>query len=155
MYRRIEEVPDAAFDVVTLFHVFEHLTDPLASLAELARVMAPAGRLVLEVPHARDFLLSFVDCPAFRAHTFWSEHLILHTRDSLRALLRAGNFETLSIEGVQRYPLANHLHWLATGKPAGHQHWHSLRDERLDQAWGDQLARLDLTDTLILEARRC
>jgi SAM-dependent methyltransferase len=153
MYRRIEEVPDRAFDVVTLFHVFEHLTDPLGTLAELARVTGKGGRIVIEVPHARDFLISFVDCTPFRAHTFWSEHLILHTRESLRALLRAGGFDVLSIEGVQRYPLANHLHWLAQGKPGGHVAWNTLRDARLDAAYGDVLARLDLSDTLVLEAR--
>ena len=154
VYRRLDAVKDASFDVVTLFHVFEHVQDPLALLRDVVRLLVPGGRLIIEVPHARDFLISFVDCPAFRAHTFWSEHLLLHTRESLRALVAHAGLDVLGVEGVQRYPLANHLYWLAEGKAAGHLTWNLLTDERLDQSWGDVLARLDMTDTLVLEARR-
>ncbi len=38
---------DRAFDVVTLWDVIEHVPDPAAVLAEVARVLAPDGRVVL------------------------------------------------------------------------------------------------------------
>lgn len=44
--------PDASFDCVTLLAVLEHLADPAASPRELARVLAPGGRVVLTVPSA-------------------------------------------------------------------------------------------------------
>lgn len=40
--------PDAAFDVVTLWDVIEHLADPLSVLVECRRVLKPGGILVLE-----------------------------------------------------------------------------------------------------------
>jgi SAM-dependent methyltransferase len=43
--------PGASFDVVTLFHVLEHLVDPDSTLAEVRRLLAPNGRLLLEVPN--------------------------------------------------------------------------------------------------------
>jgi SAM-dependent methyltransferase len=41
---------DCAFDVVTLWDVFEHLYDPLAILAEVRRILAPDGVLILRMP---------------------------------------------------------------------------------------------------------
>ena len=38
---------DASFDCVTCGYVLEHLPDPRPGLAELARVMAPGGRMLL------------------------------------------------------------------------------------------------------------
>jgi 2-polyprenyl-3-methyl-5-hydroxy-6-metoxy-1,4-benzoquinol methylase len=137
------------FDVVSLFHVFEHLSDPLAVLAEAKRCLKPNGTLIVEVPHARDFLLSFLNLEAFKEHTFWSEHLILHTRESLRTFLTAAGFKVSAVSGFQRYPLANHLHWLARHSRGGHKHWAFLRSDPLDTAYAAKLAELDATDTLI------
>lgn len=154
IYSELDDVPANEYDVVTLFHVFEHLMDPLGMLKALLARMAVGGRLVIEVPHARDLLISFARSEAFCRHTFWSEHLFLHTRETLRVLVAAAGFEVLTVQGVQRYPVANHLHWLAKGSPDGHSVWSMLADERLDGAYADVLARLDLTDTLTLEARK-
>jgi SAM-dependent methyltransferase len=40
-------LPGAAFDVVTLWDVIEHVAEPVPLLKEAARVLAPGGRLVL------------------------------------------------------------------------------------------------------------
>ena len=43
--------PDASFDVVLCTEVIEHTTDPRHAVAELGRVLRPAGILVLTVPN--------------------------------------------------------------------------------------------------------
>src|SRR5262249_53138007 len=40
-----------SFDIVTLFHVMEHVTNPRRVLAEVARVLKPDGVVVLQVPN--------------------------------------------------------------------------------------------------------
>lgn len=148
-YASIADVPDAAFDLITLFHVYEHIPDPLGFLQVLRRKVAPGGQLCIEVPHAHDALLDLYGSETFREFTLWSEHLILHTRESLRRFVKAAGFAICRIEGIQRYPLANHLHWLAKGRPGGHHVWSELCREDLDRSYARLLADLDRTDTLL------
>jgi hypothetical protein len=111
--------------------------------------MKKGGKIIVEVPHANDFLITFLECEAFKKFTFWSEHLILHTRESLKIFLQEAGFTRVVIKGYQRYPLANHLHWLAKGLPGGHMQWAALSSEQLDISYADLLAQIDRTDTLI------
>lgn len=137
------------FDVATLFHVFEHMTRPLEELQHIHQLLDTGGRIVVEVPHARDALITRFACLPFRKFTFWSEHLVLHTRDSLSRYLELAGFVDVQVTGVQRYPLANHLYWLSYGGPGGQARWPELRSGPVDQAYAELLDRADLTDTLI------
>ncbi|WP_084318601.1 class I SAM-dependent methyltransferase [Deferrisoma camini] len=153
VYSSLSEIPaQKRFDVVTLFHVFEHINNPIHFLKNIKKHMNTGGHLIIEVPHANDILISFFDLEDFKKFTFWSEHLILHTRTSLYRFIEAAGFSSIVIEGHQRYPLANHLHWLAKGGPGGHATWHFMRDTMLDSAYANLLARLDKTDSLIATA---
>jgi len=154
VYESIHDAEDEYFDVITLFHVFEHLLEPLDALRVIHSRMVGGSRLVIEVPHANDFLITSLNLDAFKAFTFWSEHLILHTRQSLEILLRKAGFLDVCVMGYQRYPLANHLYWLAKGKPGDHKEWSFLVNAELDSAYQNVLARLDKTDTLIAVARK-
>ncbi len=153
VYSSIEDVSDDDFDIASLFHVFEHLADPIGTLEIMRSKMANGAKIIIEVPHAKDFLISFFDLDEFKSFTFWSEHLILHTRESLRLFLEKAGFSDISIKGYQRYPLANHLHWLVKKKPGGHILWDHLRTLALDQAYAGMLSELDSTDTLIAIAK--
>jgi 2-polyprenyl-3-methyl-5-hydroxy-6-metoxy-1,4-benzoquinol methylase len=42
---------DSRFDVITLFHVLEHVTNPHELLAEVFRILRPNGALILQVPN--------------------------------------------------------------------------------------------------------
>lgn len=150
----IIESKDDYFEVVTLFHVLEHFTDPINTLKEIHSKMSSGAKIIIEIPHARDFLISFLENEAFKAFTFWSEHIILHTRDSIRRFLEEAGFNNIVIKGFQRYPLANHLFWLSKNKPGGHVAWSSLRTEQLDNEYSNMLCNLDMTDTLIIVAEK-
>ena len=149
----LEKLDDKSFDVCVSFHVLEHLPDPVEILSAIKNKLTNGGTLIVEVPHANDFLLSTLENENFKQFILWSQHLILHTRESLRRMLTHAGFQNIKIQGVQRYPLSNHLNWLANGKPGGHKSSLGLIDnEALEIAYAESLARIDATDTLVATA---
>jgi hypothetical protein len=53
------------------------------------------------------------------------------------------------VKQIQRYSLANHLHWLAKGKPGGHEVWSFFDSKQLDKAYEQQLAQIGKCDTIM------
>jgi len=150
----LESIEDGSLDVVVSFHVIEHLPNPLDTLKLVIRKVKIGGYILIEVPHANDFLLNAVACDEFKKFTLWSQHLILHTRDSLRKMLAFAGLKEIQIIGVQRYPLSNHLHWLSKGEAGGHKSLlSSLDSDILFDAYQSSLARIDATDTLVAIAK--
>lgn len=156
---KIRLFPDIAsvrekFDVVTAFHVVEHLPDPKKMLGQLAGLLDAGGRLVIEVPSSNDALLTLYGNPAFRRFTYWSQHLFLFNAGTLDRLLDQAGLKVVSIQQCQRYPLSNHLHWLSAGLPGGHKKWSFLDTPALESAYAASLASIGKCDTLIAFAER-
>ena len=150
----LDTIEKGSVDTCVSFHVIEHLPKPLEVLELLKEKIVSGGALLIEVPHANDFLLSALENEQFKQFTLWSQHLVLHTRESLRRMLDFVGFEEIYIEGVQRYPLSNHLNWMAKGKGGGHKSPLSLIDSpSMINAYSDSLARMNETDTLVAIAK--
>ena len=43
------------FDVITMFHVLEHLPNQVDTLKQLKKLLKPKGNIIIEIPHANDF----------------------------------------------------------------------------------------------------
>jgi len=87
--------PDGAFVCVVSLAVLEHLDQgSLPSLAaEIRRVLAPGGRVVITTPHAvADPLLHALARMGLASREEIEEHQTLFRRRDLRALLLAGGF---------------------------------------------------------------
>jgi SAM-dependent methyltransferase len=89
--------PDDAFDLVICSHVLEHVEDDARALAELHRVVAPGGDLLVMVPFdsERDATLedpAVVGAEARRAAYWAPDHVRLYGRD-VEARLAAPGFE--------------------------------------------------------------
>jgi len=62
MDARALDLPDASFDLVYSFHALEHIPAPDRALAEMARVLAPGGHVVVGTPN-RSRLLGYFGAP--------------------------------------------------------------------------------------------
>ena len=143
------------FDTIFSFHALEHFEYPIEMLSLMKDKLSKDGQIIVEVPHANDFLISTLHYQPFIEFTLWSQHLILHTRESLKRFLQAAGFKSIIIEGVQRYSLANHLGWLTKQKPGGHKGNLSMLDSsELHHAYQSSLQKIDATDTLVAVAMR-
>lgn len=138
------------FDLITAFHVVKHLPDPRTMLARLALLLVEGAELIVEVPSSDDALLTLFECEPYSRFTYWSQHLFLFNPRTLRELVRQAGLKLRWLEQVKRYPLSNHLYWLARGKPRGHlEGWRFIDSPALNEACSAQLAALGRCDTLL------
>lgn len=148
LYANIDDV-GGGYDLITAFHVVEHLSDPREMLQKIAKLLAKTGRLVIEVPSSEDALLTLYDNEAFQKFTYWSQHLYLFNAETLRRLAFQAGLSVIAIEQYQRYPLSNHLHWLSRNRPGGHKFWSFIDTPALTEAYSATLAGMGKCDTLI------
>ena len=137
-----------------MFHVLEHIPHQIKILKTLKEKLYSNGKIIIEVPSAKDFLLSFDQFEDFKKFTFWSEHLILHTEKSLREVLKKAGYKKIKIEYYQRYNFSNHLGWFVKKKPGGHVFFKRIVDTKMNKDYKEFLKRIKSTDTLIAIAER-
>lgn len=156
VYASVAETPEDTYDVISLFHVLEHIADPRQFLLGLKAKLALGGTMIIEVPNSEDALLHLYRSGPFSEFTYWSAHLYLYNSTNLELLLGQCGLRTSSgVEQFQRYPLANHLMWLSRGRPGGHVEWDFLRSPTLDEEYAAVLAARQQCDTLIARAMLC
>jgi SAM-dependent methyltransferase len=91
---RIADLPSASFDVITLWHVFEHMPDPGKTLDDARRLLKPGGRLLMEVPNFGSWQARIGK--AWWYHLDVPRHLLHFERAPLERLLRGHGFEPVS-----------------------------------------------------------
>ena len=145
--------PEQAADVVTLFHVLEHVADPISFAKKLRTLVRPGGALVCEVPNVNELLLD--TCPEYW-HFYWIRaHLSYFSDAILKRVLHQAGFASVEVTFIQRYGIENLGHWLAFGKPQIQRPLFRIdRAYRwLEDSYRDQLSIDGRTDTLWAVAR--
>lgn len=145
IYNDINQIKDNTIDVITLSHVIAHIANPIELCLLLKKKLKKTGKLIIETPNSNDALYELYKCNNFK-NFISAEHLVIHNKNSLEFLLKKSDFVNITIENVQRYPLSNHLSWLAFGKPGNEISL--LNNEVLNNTYIDILSKNDMTDTL-------
>ncbi|MDD4374122.1 MAG: class I SAM-dependent methyltransferase [Bacteroidales bacterium] len=95
---RLSSFPDAHFDLITLFHVLEHVYSLNELMSELVRILKPNGRLVIALPNKNSY-----DARYYKQ--YWAgwdvpRHLWHFTPESIS--LFCANFK---LHDYQQYPM--------------------------------------------------
>ena len=88
--------PDACFDVVTLWHVIEHLHDPAGTLHEIRRILKPDGILLLRTPNVQS-----LEARLFSGNWYGLDpprHLYLFSPKTMERLLRQCGFAVAALQ---------------------------------------------------------
>ena len=146
--------PQETYDSIFMFHVIEHLPEPEYVLCELKKHMKADSILVIETPNANDALLSMYECKAFADFTYWSPHIYLYNEETLKKIVERAGMKVVEMKQYQRYPLANHLRWLAKGLPGGGiKVYDELNVKELNDLYAAALANKKVCDTLLCVVR--
>ena len=85
--------PEQKFDLITMFHVLEHLENPVLDLAHLGKFLNPGGHFIIEVPN-----ITYADM-AF-SHKWHPGHLFSFSATTLSMLMEKAGFETVSCSPI-------------------------------------------------------
>ena len=107
---------DRAFDLVWASEVIEHVADTERWLAEVRRVLAPGGRLLLTTPSHGRVRVAVLGVERFSEP--FGDHLHLYTRRSLSSALTDLSFEHVEVHRAAGPPLARRLLLARAIRPA-------------------------------------
>jgi 2-polyprenyl-3-methyl-5-hydroxy-6-metoxy-1,4-benzoquinol methylase len=85
-----------SFDVVTLYHSLEHMTDPMRTLTAVHRLVRPGGFLVVEVPNFGSWYAKAFGDAWF--HLDVPRHLFHFTQQTLQHLVETAGFRVVRQE---------------------------------------------------------
>lgn len=138
------------FDFVTLFHVLEHIKDPIELLKSIGSKLEENGEIIIEVPNSNDALITLYKNYSFMNFTYWSCHLFLFNEATLSEIVKKAGYKINYLKHVQRYGFANHLWWQFMKEPGGHKKLWFLNWGFLNRWYEKSLASVKATDTIIV-----
>ncbi len=143
----------AGYDVVTLWHVLEHVENPARFLADAGALLRSGGTLWIEVPNLDDELATL--SPAYRRRCFMHEHISYFSAAVLeRMATRAFPHAAVSVSGYQRYGIFNYFHWIHHNAPQGAAPDLFERDRWwLENNWRTTREATRTSDALLLRVR--
>ncbi len=136
-------------DIITLFHVLEHMADPVSFCKNVKEFLKPNSCFIVEVPNVEELLLE--TCPAYNSFYWNRPHLNYFSHKSLRMVLERVGFTKINLLFVQRYGVENLCNWLQNGKPQLEKPILAISSKYrwLEDYYRDYLANQGRTDTLI------
>lgn len=152
VYSRISDIPkNKTFDIICMFHVFEHIKNPFNFLQKCKAHLAKGSMVVIESPLIEDPLISLYSCKPFKNFYFQPMHPYIYSLKSLDYVFLKAGFLKKDVIFYQRYGLDNHLTWLSKGKPGGDNHFKDLFGNNFE--YKETLKNIKKTDTLFYIAQ--
>lgn len=93
-------LPDHAYDVVTLRHVLEHILDPKAALQKIHTLLKPDGFVHVELPDMTDW-------PPSVSPFLHHEHINYFSPANLRYLFESTGFDVVEMESANDNPVGS------------------------------------------------
>lgn len=112
-YKTLGSYPDNYFDVIRLYHVIEHLDNPLACLQLLYKKIKPGGLIILSTPNFASPIRKLFG-------TYWSNfdtprHLFIFTPETLVKAVKLSKLHVVKIEYTSASGIAGSMqHFINT-----------------------------------------
>jgi 2-polyprenyl-3-methyl-5-hydroxy-6-metoxy-1,4-benzoquinol methylase len=142
---------DQKFDKIFMFHVLEHIADPIAYLKELKSLLKENGRIYIEVPNVDDIMVKTYHCDAFKDYYYKKAHLYNFNEKGLQYIFKHSGLD-YELQFIQRYDISNHFYWLANGRPGGKGYYKNILSDPVNEEYVKSLVKAKQTDTLFAVA---
>jgi len=145
-----------AYDVITMFHVLEHISEPVKFLIKVRTLLSTRGKLFVEVPNRDDLMLKH--SRAYRDFYWQRAHISYFNENTLLMVMRKSGFKTIRVSMAQRYGIENCMTWLIAGKPQLERPSLSVRGATaqhygwLEKFYKDSLVKTKKADTILAVA---
>ena len=148
-YTNFEDISEKKFDLIFLYYVFEHVKEPVEFINSIKNLLRDNNsKIVIEVPHASEALVSFYKSPGYNNFVWQRAHCSYFSVEVMKKI-----FDQLDLSSefipVQRYDISNHIHWLIEGKPGGAGKYNHIYSDELSNIYKKDMERAWLCDTIL------
>jgi 2-polyprenyl-3-methyl-5-hydroxy-6-metoxy-1,4-benzoquinol methylase len=143
----LDKVPDNSYDLIFMFHVLEHVNDPIQFLKEVKKKLCERGKIIVEVPNVDDVLVSVYKIKNHLDFYWEIAHNYYFSRITLQKVLENAGYRC-DIFPLQRYDLSNHIYWMIKGTPGGQGYYNSIFSQSLIDEYEKNLKEKFLCDTI-------
>lgn len=151
-FASLESIKDQTFDIICMFHVFEHIRDPQMFLSQCLVCLNEGGIILIEVPCSEDPLVTVFELEEYKDFIFQPMHPMVYNEEALDFVFNQAGFSKERVIYHQRYGLANHLAWLKNKRPGGDEMMNELFVDIT--AYSKKLEQLKKTDTIFYVAKK-
>ncbi|MAF50483.1 MAG: hypothetical protein CMH64_00155 [Nanoarchaeota archaeon] len=138
---------DNSFDVVTMWDLIEHLTDPNKELKEINRILKNDGNLILTTPNINGFFSRLTK------KNWWAMvrmHLFYFSPKTITKLLEKNGFNVIKIKSYSRTIILKYaIEWFKPYKGA-----YKLLSMITKSKIGDLKFKIDTGDTMVVYAKK-
>ena len=128
-------IDDNSEDLVVIFHVLDHLPDPLAVLKLINQMLKPGGAICIAVHNVNSISSKLLKN---RSPIFDVEHTYLYSKKTILRLLEQAGFESVRVKHYKNsYSLAYLLHLVPISR--------NVRKRILSSTFGDWLSKVRVT----------
>ena len=149
----LEEIPVESCDLIFMFHVLEHIHDPIEFLKEVKKKLSPGGKVIIEVPNVDDILVSTYKIKKHLDFYWEIAHNYYFSKETLGKVLEKAGYR-YEMYPLQRYDLSNHMHWMLKGKPGGQGYFNTIFTQSLLDEYEKTLKEKFLCDTIYAIAKK-
>lgn len=145
-----EKLDIGKFDTIVLFHVLEHMKNPIDFLDKCKKNLNFNGKIIVEVPNVNDFQIT--SNKEYREFYWQRAHVSYFSPKILKKIFQENHFKNIKIIGVHRYSIENFFNWKLNKQPQIENPKYKLESDYLwiDKFYKNKLEKSLKCDTLIV-----
>lgn len=113
-----ESIPtelEGKYQLITMFHLLEHIITPFEFLKKVKNLLSNNGILVLELPNVSNSMMDISQ--EFNDFFYIRDHVAYYSPQIVKDLLERAGFCDIEIKGIQMHGLFNHVNWILNKEP--------------------------------------